>query len=63
VIPGLEEHPDGNKDPEPLGSLQRDLDKLQELRRASHAHEHFTAMDSTGEYKSTPVMKSSLSAE
>jgi hypothetical protein len=59
----LEEHRNGHKDPERLASLRSDLDKLQELKRASRAHEYFAAMDPTGEYKSTPVMKRSISAE
>jgi hypothetical protein len=62
-IPDLEEGPDGHKDPAKLASLQRDLERLQELKCASRAHEYFTAMDSTGEYKSTPVVKRSFSVE
>jgi hypothetical protein len=62
-IPALKAHPDGHRDSERLASLQRALDQLQELKRASRSHEHFTAMDSTCEYKTTPAMKRSLSAE
>jgi hypothetical protein len=57
-LPALEEHPDGHKDPERLASLQRDLDRVQTLKRTSRAHEYYTAVDSTGEYKRSPVKRS-----
>jgi hypothetical protein len=62
-IPDLKQHLDGHKNPEKLVALQRDLDGLQELKRATRAHEYFTAMDFTGEYMSTTVMHRSLSVE
>jgi hypothetical protein len=36
-LPEIEEHPDGHKDPERLKAAQRDLDRLQVMRRARHA--------------------------
>jgi hypothetical protein len=62
-LPYLEECPDGHRNPEELEAHQLDLDRLQALKRASRVHEYFTVIDSTGEYKSTPIIKRSLSAE
>jgi hypothetical protein len=62
-IPEIEEHPDGHKDPERLKAAQRDLDRLQTMRRAVRAHETFAAVDSLGEYKKTRVLRRSPSAE
>jgi hypothetical protein len=62
-LPDLEEHPDGHKNPEKLEALQRDRERIMVVKRASREHKYFTAMDSTGEYKSTPVMCRSLLAE
>jgi hypothetical protein len=62
-LPGLEEHPDGHKDPERLKAVRRDLDHLITMKRASHAHEYYSAIDSTGTHKETKVMKRSPSAE
>jgi hypothetical protein len=59
----LEEHPDGNKDPERLKSLHRYPDQVQVINRVSRPHEYFSAIDSAGEYKQTRVMSRSISAE
>jgi hypothetical protein len=62
-LPDLEEHSDGHKDPERLKAAQRDLERLRDVKRASHAHEYYSALDSTGEYKRTRVLKRSPSAD
>jgi hypothetical protein len=62
-LPELGEHPDGHKNPEKLEALQCDLDRIQTIKRASRVHEYFTAIESKGECKSTPVMTRSQSAE
>jgi chaperonin GroEL (HSP60 family) len=46
-----------------LDSFQRDLERIQVIKRASRTHEYFAAVDSTGEYKRTPVTTRSISAE
>jgi hypothetical protein len=61
--PEIEEHPDGHKDPEKLKSAQRDLDRLLQMKRAVRNHELFAAIDSTGQYRQTRVMKRSPSAD
>jgi hypothetical protein len=62
-VPEIEEHPDGHKDPERLKAAQRDLDRLQTMRRAVRAHETFGAVDSLGEFKQTRVLRRSPSAD
>jgi hypothetical protein len=63
AAPEVEEHPDGHKDPERLKAAQRDLDRLQTMRRAVRAQETFAAVDSLGEYKQTRILKRSPSAD
>jgi hypothetical protein len=61
-IPDMEEHPDGHKNPERLERMQRDLSRLQDMKRAKRVHETFMAIHSTGEYKASPVFPRSPSA-
>jgi hypothetical protein len=62
-LPDLEERLDGHKDPEKPEALQRNLDRFQVIKHASHVHECFAVMEPTGEYKSRPVIKRSISAK
>jgi hypothetical protein len=55
-LPELEEHPDGHKKPEVLDRLNNEPMRMQTKKRVSRIHEMFTAVDSLGEYKSTPVI-------
>jgi hypothetical protein len=62
-LPEIDELPDGHKDPERLKAAQRDLDRLQTMRRAMRAHEAFAAVYSLGEFKQTRVLRRSPSAD
>jgi hypothetical protein len=61
-LPDLGKRPDGHKNPERLELPQRNLRRVHDMKRATRIHETFTAIDSTGEYNSSPVIHRSPSA-